>query len=155
MPAPSSFAVRLALTASLLGAQSLPRAAQTWFEMERELPAPGQLSGDETLMEVDLDSLRQEQASYWMQVRVSWSQPRPLKTGLQARSLQAWVEVLCPSQSLRWNAPRFYSERQAQGLVLALAPEEIRSLQAGDWLPGGGQARLIQSACGRAPFKGP
>lgn len=150
-----SLAPHLGVGAGLLLAVALPLGAQTWFEIEREPPPAGHWSAGETLMEADLNTLRPEPANPSIEVRVSWAQPRPIGSGPAARSVQALVEVSCPAGLLRWGQPRFFSERQAQGVELALPAEAARALQATDWLPPGGQAKLVRSTCGRIRLRPP
>ena len=147
---------RRGLAACLLIAsvQAGSALAQTWFEIDREAPPAGQIDANETLTEVDLDTLRRDASGHAIVARVTWDRPRWLPAGT-ARSVLARLQIACPTMLVSWSQPRFFSDRQAMGQELALDAEAVRQLRASDWLPLGGQAKLIKSACGRLPFQGP
>lgn len=133
---------------------SLPIWAQTWFELDRTLPPVGQVSADEALMEVNLDALQRDGASHWIEVRHSWLEPRHIN-GTPVHSVLAMAEVFCPTSLVRWKEPRFFTARQGMGQEVRIEPRDTEAHKASDWLPLSGQAKLVRSACGRLPFKGP
>ena len=137
----------------------LTARAGEWFELTRALQGVAADAAANTLVEVDLDSLRVQGTQRSLVLRLSFRPPRQVQAQT-VRSLQAILHLSCDQASASWQDAHFFSEEKGGGLKLfeqVYGPSQGPglALEKTDWLTPASWALLRQSACAQATMATP